>query len=141
MRFDDDATVTRKEVFGGVDIDPVELSASYVFLENDPEIDAPLDREEVIASAGLQIDRNWSLSGYLQRDLQVGEFVQLGGQVTWENECAAIDLYLKRRFTDTEDAPASTSVGVNIRLLTLGTTDIDAEERDEGFLPGAFGCG
>jgi hypothetical protein len=67
--------------------------------------------------------------------------VQLGGQVTWENECAAIDLYLRRRFTDTEDAPASTSVGVNIRLLTLGTTQIGEEVRDKGFLPGGFGCG
>ena len=141
MRFADDATVTRNEVYGALDIDPVELSASYIFLEADPEVGAPIDREEVIAGAGLQIDRNWSLSGYLQHDLQLREFVQLGGQVTWENECAAIDVYLKRRFTDTEDAPASTSVGVNIRLLTLGTTQISEEERDDGFLPGGFGCG
>jgi hypothetical protein len=28
-----------------------------------------------------------------------------------------------------------------IRLLTLGTTEIGAEQRDEGFLPGGFGCG
>jgi LPS-assembly protein len=141
MRFDDDATVTRNEVFSALNLSPVELSASYIFLEADPEIGAPLDREEVIASAGLQIDRNWSLSGFMQRDLQIKEFVQLGGQVTWENECAAIDVYLRRRFTDTVDAPASTSVGVNVRLLTLGTTEIDAQEQDEGLLPGRFGCG
>jgi LPS-assembly protein len=141
LRFADDATVTRNEVFGELNLDPVALSASYVFLEADPEIGAPLDREEVIASAGLQIDRNWSVSGFMQRDLQVGEFVQLGGQVTWENECAAIDVYLRRRFTDTVDAPASTSVGVNVRLLTLGTAGIDAEQQDKGFLPGGFGCG
>jgi LPS-assembly protein len=141
MRFADDASVTRNEVFGALAINPVNVSASYIFLEADPEIGAPNDREEVIASAGLQIDRNWSLSGYVQRDLELREFVQLGGQVTWENECAAIDLYLSRRFTDTEDAPASTSVGVNIRLLTLGTTQIGEEVRDEGFLPGGFGCG
>ena len=141
MRFDDDATVTRNEVFGALDLDPVELSGSYIFLEADPEIGAPLDREEVVANAGLQIDRNWSLSGFMRRDLQLGEFVQLGGQVTWENECAAIDVYLRRRYTDIEDAPASTTVGVDIRLLTLGTTESAAGKRDKGFLPGGFGCG
>lgn len=140
MRFDDDGTVTRNEVFGGLNIAPVELTASYIFLEADPEISAPFDREEVSASAGLQIDRNWSISGFLQRDLELGEFVRVGGQLTWANECAVIDLYLRRRFTDLEDAPAATSVGVNVRLLTLGTTELDAAE-NRGLLSGGYGCG
>ena len=141
MRIADDATLARNEFLGALNLDPVELSASYIFLESDPDVGTPDDREEVTATAGLQIDRNWSVSGFMRRDLQLGEFVAVGGQVTWENECAAIDVYLRRRYTDTEDAPASTSVGLDIRLLTLGTTETGPREQDRGLLSGGFGCG
>lgn len=141
MRVEDDADIARNEFFGMLDLDPVELSASYAYYEADPVIGAPDDREEVSASAGLRIDPNWSVSGLVQRDLQADEFVVLGGQVSYENECAAIDVFLRRRFTDLEDAPASTSFGVNIRLLSLGTTDVDVEERGPGLFGGGEECG
>jgi LPS-assembly protein len=140
MRIADDATLMRNEIVGSLTLGPASLSTGYVFLEADPEVGAPDDREEVSASAALQIDRNWSVGGFLQRDLQLDEFVQLGGRVTWANECAAIDLFLRRRFTDTEDAPASTSVGVDVRLLTLGTADTGFREK-KGLFDGGFGCG
>jgi hypothetical protein len=34
-----------------------------------------------------------------------------------------VDVFLRRRFTESENDPASTSVGVQVRLLTLGTSD------------------
>ncbi|MFK7943929.1 MAG: LPS-assembly protein LptD [Paracoccaceae bacterium] len=123
MRFSDDATITRNEFFGEFKIDPVEFSTSYAFYESDPLIGAPADREEVNAEALVNIDTNWAVSAFLQRDLQVGEFVRVGGQVSYVNECCAVDLFLRRRFTDSTGAPASTSVGVQIRLLTLGDPD------------------
>lgn len=123
LRFSDNATITRNEVFGAIKLDPLEFGVTYSFFESDPTVGANLDREEVNAEALLRVDRNWSVGGFLQRDLQLGEFVRVGGQVTYENECCAIDVFVKRRFTESEDAPASTSVGVRIRLLTLGATE------------------
>lgn len=142
MRFADDFAVAQNEFFGSLTLDPVELSASYTFLEADPTIGAPLDREEVSATMGLQVTPNWSVSGLLQRDLEQDEFVVVGGQLTYENECAAVDLFLRRRFTDLEDAPASTSFGVNVRLLTLGAGDVeDFATRSRGLFGGGDGCG
>ena len=123
MRFSDDATITRNEFFGAFKVDPVELTVDYAFFESDPAIGAFIDREEVTAEANIQIDRNWSVSSFLQRDLQLGEFVRIGGQLTYQNECCAVDLFLNRRFTDSNDVPASTSVGIQIKLLTLGEPD------------------
>lgn len=120
MRVADDLTITRNEFFGAFKIDPVELEVSYIFLEADPTVGAPLDREEVTAETTVKLTDNWSFSTFLQRDLQLGEFVEAGGAVTYENECCAIDVFLKRQFTDQNDVPASTSVGVRIKLLTLG---------------------
>ncbi len=125
MRVADDATITRNEFFGEFKLAPVTLDVNYIFLEADADIGSLLDREEITAEASLAIDRNWSVSTFMQRDLQLGEFVQVGGQISYENECCAIDVFLKRRFTDSSDAPASTSGGVQVRLLTLGSTDDD----------------
>lgn len=121
MRVDDDFEVNRNEVFADTELGRVSLSAGYVFLESDPEAGTPDDREEVTALAGLQLSEEWRISGFLQRDLIEDEFVETGGALTFQNECCAVDLFLKRRFTDSDDSPASTSVGVQIRLLTLGT--------------------
>lgn len=120
MRFSDDATITRNEFFGTLDLDPIEFAVAYTFFESDAAIGSITDREEINAEALLQLHRNWSLGAFMQRDLQLGEFVRVGGQLTYENECCAVDVFLRRRFTDSEDAPASTSVGVRVRLLTLG---------------------
>ena len=125
IRFADDAAITRNEFFGLVNIDPVELSAGYIFLESDAAVGAPLDREEITARANVKIDDNWSTSAYMQRDLVLGEFVQVGGALAWQNECCAVEVFLRRRFTSQEDSPASTSVGLRVRLLTLG----DSNER------------
>jgi len=125
MRVADDAAITRNEFFGAFKIDPVTIEANYIFLEADPLIGAFSDREEITAEAGFAIDRNWSISTFMQRDLQLGEFVQIGGQISYRNECCEIDVFLRRRFTDSTDAPASTSAGVSVKLLTLGNPDND----------------
>lgn len=141
MRFADDGTIRSNELFGSVTIDPVDIAANYTFLAADPAAGAPIDRVEVSATAALRLNRNWSISGIVQRDLQLNQFVIAGGQVTYQNECAAIDVFLRRRFTSTIDAPASTSVGVNVRLLTLGTTDVGQGTRGNGLFGGGSGCG
>lgn len=147
MRFDDDLSLAHNEFFGALDLAPVELTAAYGYFQADPAIGSPTDREEVSGSAGLQIDPNWSISALAQRDLEQDEWVVLGGQLTFENECAGIDLFLRRRFTDLVDAPASTTFGVNVRLLTLGTSNLEPPERRRGLLDrtllglGGGGCG
>lgn len=123
MRIDDDFEVNRNEVFADFEYGRASLSAGYAFLEADPSAGTPDNREEVTGLAGLQLAPEWRLSGYVQRDLEEKEFVDVGGAVSFQNECCAIDLFVKRRFTDSEDSPAATSVGVQVRLLTLGTDE------------------
>ena len=104
----------------------LELSAGYVFLAEDPTIEVPDEREELAGSAAIALDRNWTLSGRARRDIALGEFVEIGGGLAYTNECCKIDLFVKKRFTESDDAPASTSVGVQIKLFTLGndTTEL-----------------
>lgn len=142
IRVDDEFGLAQNEVFGRLNITPVELTASYAFIEADPFINAPKDREEVSTTAALQINRNWSIGAHLRRDLERDEFVSLGGSLTWQNECAAIDFVLRRRFTDIENAPASTSFGVSVRLLSLGTSSSRSFDSGRaGLFGGGSSCG
>lgn len=123
MRLADDGQITRNEFTGALDLDPFRLSARYVFFESDASIGAPLDREEITASAGYDISENWGISTFAQRDLVEGDFVRAGGTLTFKNECCEVDLFVTRNFNSSTDAPASTTGGVRVKLLTLGTSD------------------
>ncbi|MEO1457184.1 MAG: hypothetical protein AAFV49_06395, partial [Pseudomonadota bacterium] len=47
----------------------------------------------------------------------------------------AVDVFLRRRFTESEDSPANTSIGLQVRLLTLGSS----ERRDSLLGSSSFG--
>jgi len=112
--------VNRNEIAGELHLGRVDLATGYVFLDADPSVDAPDDREELASRATFRLDENWSVSGRFRRDLQQDEFVEYGGGLTFANECCRIDLFVRRTFTESDDNPSGTSVGVQVRLFTLG---------------------
>ena len=123
IRISDNYSLTRNEIAADVDLGRFELGASYIFLEKDPAIDAPDNREEIAARGRVRLNRNWSLLGRVRHDVENDEFVSAGGGITFTNECCELGVFVKRDFTSSDDAPASTSVGVRIRLFTLGNED------------------
>jgi LPS-assembly protein len=121
LRISDAFAITRNAISAELTFGRYEFSTGYIFLEKDPAIDAPDDREELTGHASVRINRNWSISGDVRRDIENDEFVRAGGGLTYANECCQIDFFVKRDFTESDDAPASTSVGVQVKLFTLGT--------------------
>lgn len=122
-RLSDDLSINRAEAGGRIDYDPVTLFGYYLFVEADPAEATPLDRSEVSLGAALALDRNWTLSGDAQRDLIEDRFVTAGGVLTYEDECAALDLFLRRQFTESFSAPRGTNFGVRVRLFGAGAAD------------------
>jgi LPS-assembly protein len=123
LRISDGFAITRNEIAAELSFSRFELSIGYIFLEKDPSIEATEDREEVTARTSFRIARNWSISGDARHDIENGEFVKAAIGLTYANECCEIALFVKRDFTSSNDAPASTSVGVQVRLFTLGNQD------------------
>ncbi len=123
MRIGDGFSITRNELAGELHLGRLDLETGYVFLEADPAVSAPDDREELASRAAFRLDRNWSVSGRFRRDLQLDEFVEYGGGLTFANECCRIDLFVRRTFTESDDNPSGTSVGVQVRLFTLGSQE------------------
>jgi LPS-assembly protein len=123
LRINDSFAITRNEIGAELTFGRLALETSYIFLESDTSIDAPDDREELAGRASVRIDRNWSVSGEVRRDIENGDFVEAAVGLTYANECCEIALFVKRDFTSSDDAPASTSVGVQVKLFTLGNQD------------------
>ncbi len=123
VRIGDGFDVTRNEIGAELTFGRFSFSTSYIFLDSDPTIEALIDREELNTSANVRVNRNWSLSGNLRRDIENDDFVRIGGGITYANECCQVDFFVKRNFTESDDAPASTSFGILIKLFTLGNQD------------------
>ncbi len=117
FRISDSLDVARNEVTGAVEVGPARLETGYVFLAEDAVAGALDDRSEVTLDAELDLDRNWTLKGFARRDLINQEFIRASGALAYRNECAALEIYVERDFTDTDDNPPSTNVGVRVRLF------------------------
>ena len=121
MRVGDDLEINRNEVYGSTALAGLELAGSYAWLASDAV--TPIDRHEVAAEARYGLTRNWYVGGELQRDLESERWVRTEALVGYANECVDFAVYVGRRFTSTEDVPASTYFGLRVNLWALGAGD------------------
>lgn len=117
---DDGLEVTRNEAQLELRLGPVGFDMQYVFYDADPGADALVDREELFARANWQVAREWSVNGFMRRDLEEEEFVSLGGGVRFANECCSVTAFVRRNFTDQENVSSGTSFGLTVELFSLG---------------------
>lgn len=126
FRLTDDFRFARNEILAELDYDRWRADASYVFFESDEDADIFIDREEVAFTGEVDLDPSWTLSAGFRYDAEADEFLRARGGLVYTNECIEVDLSVGRRFTDSEGAPAATSVGLEIRLLSIA---MSREER------------
>ncbi|GMG82302.1 LPS assembly protein LptD [Paralimibaculum aggregatum] len=119
---DDGLEVTRNEAELGLRFGQVGFDLQYVFLEADPDEGADDDREELFTRARWNVTDEWSVNGFLRRDIERREWVSLGGGVRFANECCSVTAFVRRSFTDQENVSAGTSFGITVELFTLGGT-------------------
>ena len=116
----DDFRFRRHEIYATGRYGPVTGSVGYLFLDADPLAGFDEPREEIYANAAVKLAEEWTLYGSTRADLQDSRFVFANGGLRYENECCAVDLSVKRRFNDDRDANDDTSVGLTVRLKSLG---------------------
>jgi LPS-assembly protein len=122
LRLSESFGVNRNEMAARVAWGPARLRGSYVTLERDATAGADEDRTEAAIGAELDLTDNWTIGGFGRRDLQNDGMVRTSGGIAYRTDCAAIELYAGRDFTDTADAPAATTFGLRVRVLGGGGT-------------------
>jgi LPS-assembly protein len=116
-------TVRRHEIYVTGSYGRSSLQVSYVQLPQTVLTLGLPSREEINAQADLNIWRNWQVFAAAQRDLAVGQFLNTEYGLGYEDECLAISLAYRRKYT--QDAilglPPSTSVILRFSLKTGDT--------------------
>ncbi len=110
--------VRRNEVYltgtygrSSVQVSYVQLAPSAITLGLD-------SREEINAQLDLNFYSNWEAFGALRRDLIAGEMLDTEMGVGYQDECLAVALAYRRKYTSEPGLPPSTAVILHIGLKT-----------------------
>jgi LPS-assembly protein len=113
-------TVRRHEVYVTGSYDRSSLQVSYVQLPQSVLSLGLPSREEVNAQADVNVWRNWQVFAAVQRDLSNNQFLNTEYGLGYEDECLAISLAYRRKYTSDVilGVPPSTSVILRFNLKT-----------------------
>ena len=121
LRLDkDDFSVRRNEIYVQGSASIFEVDAAYLKLESDPQITGLGPREEISLRSRVHVTEYWSFIGGFRRDLEDDKMIESRFAVAYEDECAFLELGLRRRFTRDRDAEPSTTVIFSVRLKAMG---------------------
>ncbi|MEP5632880.1 MAG: LPS assembly protein LptD [Tateyamaria sp.] len=114
--FDDTFDVTKAELRGDWSNSRLDLSGSYIWIDEDPAIDQNEPIGEVAFDGAYRIDRFWTASLDMRYDIEEGRAATAGAGLTYENECVRVGVNLNRSFADSTTIEPSTSLGVSVSL-------------------------
>ena len=111
-------TVRRHEIYLTGTYDRSSLQVSYVQLPAEAVTLGLAPREEINAQADLNFYENWQAFGAHPRDLLAGQMLDTEYGLGYEDECLAISLAYRRKYTSDRDLPPSTSIILRFTLKT-----------------------
>jgi LPS-assembly protein len=94
------------------------LQVSYVQLAPSAVTLGLDSREEINAQADINFYKNWQAFAAIQRDLIAGELINTEYGIGYEDECLAISLAYRRKYTSQPGLPPSTAVLLKVGLKT-----------------------
>jgi len=110
--------VRRNEVYLTGTYGRSSLQVSYVQLAPSAVTLGLDSREEINAQADLNFYKNWQAFAAIQRDLVAGEMINTEFGLGYEDECLAISLAYRRKYTSEPGLPPSTAVLLHVGLKT-----------------------
>lgn len=118
--FDDNLDFAKDELRLALDSARYDLATSYLWLDRDLAEGRPVPTSELAMRAGVQLTPWWRVSASGRYDLEVNEAARAGVGLSYQNECAQIDLSLSRRFTDSATVNSSTDINLSVVLSGFG---------------------
>jgi LPS-assembly protein len=115
--------VRRHEVYVTGSYDRSSLQVSYIQLPQSVTTLGLPSREEVNAQADVNVWQNWQVFAAVQRDLTNNQFLNSEYGLGYEDDCLAISLAYRRKYTEDliQGVPPSTSVILRFNLKTGDT--------------------
>jgi len=114
--FNESLDVSRAEVRGDWSNERFDLGGSYIWIEEDPEIDLLSPIGELTFDGAFKIDRFWTASANWRYDLEEGRAATAGAALNYTNECVRVGLSINRSFADSTTVEPATTLGVTVSL-------------------------
>jgi LPS-assembly protein len=117
----EDWSPKRNEVSANLGPPALNLSATYLFIDQQGLTEEFDDRQEITAALSSKLTRSWSLAASTRRDLEPG-----GGSlnnrigVDYEDECIAFGASFTRTFTQDRDVGPSDTFFFQVKFKHLG---------------------
>lgn len=123
LLFDDNFHLNRDELRLAYGRGATAVAATYVWLKPDTAASRPLGTSELTLAAAFQPRTGWTLNGTGHYDFIADRATKAGLGVSWQNECAVVDISLSRRFTSSTSVRPSTELGLEVHLAGIGSGD------------------
>lgn len=122
--FDDQFSFARNEMRMGWTTDTFQLASTFAWLEADATEDRITDTSELAFEGAYRVSRHWTLSSELRYDFVNDRTTEAGLGVSYQNECAKMDLSVSRRFTTSTSVSATTDINLSVQLAGFGARGI-----------------
>lgn len=107
---------TKSELRLAWDGDRIDLTASYVWLQADPDEDRDDSVSEWTFDADYVVNDRWSVGLNGRYDVAAEQAARAGVTVGWQNECVTVELSASRRYTSSTTVQPSTDFGLSVGL-------------------------
>lgn len=114
--FDNDFEATKAEARASWESYRTELSATYIWLRNDPFEDRAEDASEWSISGSYRFARHWTADANWRYDFARDFEVTSGVGLTYTNECVSVALDASRRFTTSSTRDPTTDISLIVSL-------------------------
>ena len=116
-----DLRTIKSEISGQYTGKRFSIDAGYSQLEIDTQENRLQSVQEWTIASGYKMTSEWTLSNDFQFDLDAKRFATAGLGLTYDAQCARMDLSVSRRFTESGTSPPQTTFALGFRLKGFGT--------------------
>jgi len=122
--------IRRLDLQGTGTYGPLSGSVNYVHADPQPGLGVFEDREEVLASAALQVTDMWSVYGGLRYNLEIDEAIEQSVGVKYACECFMMSVEYKRSEVEFRDIEPEESILVAFEFKNLGGANVKTDVTD-----------
>ena len=102
------------------EVNRFDLTGTYLLVDADAtEGPERMDRGEIQTRLGADLADRWRLDLSHRRDVEHNNTISIGAELLYEHECYELLFTAERDYTSSENAPAGTTLGLSLQLLTF----------------------
>jgi LPS-assembly protein len=121
--FDDTFDVARNELRLALEAGSAEFATSYLWIVAEPQVNRDSNVHEAIFTAGYEFNRHWVGALETRWDIEDERLSRTDLDLTYRNECIAVDLYVSRRLDSASSIEPSYDFGLELSLQGFGSDD------------------